>query len=119
MSVISGGRPIVEKRYANPLQDWVKICDSLPQFDSQLAHLSPFISENLAETNTAIIEAISKFLAITTPIVCDLKTSKKGSDRLIELCSFFGADVYLSGPSGRNYLDLKKFEDAKIEVRFF
>lgn len=40
------------------------------------------------------------------------------SDLVLEICQFFGADQYLSGPMGRDYLDLEAFERAEIEVIF-
>lgn len=40
------------------------------------------------------------------------------SDLILNLCKATGADVYLSGPLGRDYLDLPAFEKAGIEVRW-
>lgn len=40
------------------------------------------------------------------------------SKMLINFCKTYGADVYLSGPKGRDYLDLAAFEKDKIEVRY-
>ena len=40
------------------------------------------------------------------------------SDLVLEICMHFGATDYLSGPFGRDYLDLKSFEDAGIRVQF-
>lgn len=54
-----------------------------------------------------------------------LRSSDLGGERLgvkselvLNLCKKLGADVYLSGPYGRNYLDLPTFDKAGIEVRF-
>lgn len=41
-----------------------------------------------------------------------------GSELILNLCKEVGADVYLSGPHGRDYLDLPSFEEAGIEVRW-
>lgn len=38
------------------------------------------------------------------------------SELVLNLCKEMGATVYLSGPLGRNYLDLASFERAGIEV---
>lgn len=40
------------------------------------------------------------------------------SDMNLDICKKLGATVYLSGPFGRNYLDIKSFNDAGIEVQF-
>lgn len=41
-----------------------------------------------------------------------------GSQRILDLCRAAGATTYLSGVSGRDYLDVKAFEEAGIAVEF-
>lgn len=41
------------------------------------------------------------------------------SDLVLNLCRTVEADVYLSGPHGRDYLDLPAFDRAGVEVRWF
>ena len=41
------------------------------------------------------------------------------TDLKIELLKQAGADTYLSGPSGNNYLELEKFPEKGIELKFF
>lgn len=41
------------------------------------------------------------------------------SEGLAEMVAELGGTVWLSGPSGRNYLDEKPFVDRGIQVRFF
>ncbi len=50
----------------------------------------------------------------------DLGGTKLGvkSDLVLNLCKDVGATQYLSGPQGRNYLDLPSFEKAGIEVLY-
>lgn len=38
-----------------------------------------------------------------------------GTDRLVNICKALSADTYLSGPSGRDYLDESKFGDIRVE----
>lgn len=40
------------------------------------------------------------------------------SDLILNICHQLGADSYLSGSLGRNYLELDKFEQAGVAVRF-
>jgi len=42
----------------------------------------------------------------------------ESTERLVNICKAAGADVYLSGAGGRQYMDLELFERAGIEVRF-
>ncbi len=46
------------------------------------------------------------------------KNKKNATDILIELVENVDGNKYLSGPSGKQYLELSKFKDAGIEVEF-
>ena len=61
-----------------------------------------------------------KILGIKTKIISsyELNPKKAKSDLILELCQKVDADQYISGPFGRDYLDLKSFENAGISVRF-
>jgi hypothetical protein len=115
MSVGKGMIPIKDKRYLNPERDWQRIKESLPQFD--LSWLDECIGESLAGMNGRIIESMARRLGITTPIVEDFDTAATATERLAEICRKYGATKYLSGPSGRNYLDAERF--GNINVEFF
>jgi hypothetical protein len=73
----------------------------------------------IAELNHALIEALRALLGITTPWVraSELEAGGSRSELLAGLCVEVGADVYLSGPSGRDYLDPGPFRERGIEVR--
>lgn len=40
------------------------------------------------------------------------------SELILNLCREVQADIYLSGPQGRNYLDTAAFQRANIEIRY-
>lgn len=44
--------------------------------------------------------------------------ASKGSQRILDLCQAAGAKRYISGVSGREYLDLEPFQRAGISVEF-
>ena len=48
----------------------------------------------------------------------ELSPQSKKSDLVLELCKKVGATCYLSGPFGRDYLNVHDFEDSGIELRF-
>ncbi|MGP3966388.1 WbqC family protein [Streptomyces sp. 6N223] len=48
-----------------------------------------------------------------------LRVAGTRSELLVNLCREVGADEYLSGPSGREYLNLPAFAEQGIAVRFF
>jgi len=53
-----------------------------------------------------------------TNILNDYKTSFKGTQRLVDICLHYGANEYLSGVSGRHYLDVSLFRHHGIKVIF-
>ena len=42
----------------------------------------------------------------------------KSTARLVEICKQLGADTYLAGPGGKDYMDMSLFEKANIKVVF-
>lgn len=74
----------------------------------------------LADFNQEIIHYLLAALGIRVEVVrsstLDL-TGRKG-DLMLETCRKLGADAYLSGISGRAYLDEIAFTDAGIALRF-
>ena len=68
------------------------------------------------ETLDPVIEA----MGISTPMRFsrDLEVNERKSDLVLRLCQRAGATTYISGPFGREYLDLPSFERAGIDVLF-
>jgi hypothetical protein len=48
----------------------------------------------------------------------NLNVKSTKTQRLVDICKAIGADVYLSGIGGKNYLDLTLFEKEGIKVEF-
>ena len=71
----------------------------------------------LIDINMDSIEYCRRKLNINTPIVyaSDLDVSGSKSELLANLVNKVGGDVYLSGPSGRDYLELSYFNNIKVE----
>ena len=118
LGVIKGNDPIIEKKYKSPSEDWETIKRRLPHYEKLLNEFDECVNDTLWETNGKIIKLIVKKLCIKTSIQSDYPTDKKRSERLLDICKNFGATKYLSGPSGRNYLDLDLFRRENIEVIF-
>ncbi len=59
-------------------------------------------------------------LAIETPLrsTSEMKAEGAKAELVLNLCREAGADTYLSGPLGRDYLDLKDFAEAGIRLLF-
>jgi hypothetical protein len=121
MSVFKGLDDIVDKRYANHKRDWTKLKKSLYQYSSILDNFDDIIEKNegnLFETNYEIIVKLRDMLGINTEIVKDFPSNLTSSDRLAEICSYYGATHYISGMSGKKYLNIDPFEQSKITISF-
>jgi len=118
MSTKKGLNPINTKTYLNPLKDWNKIKLNLPQYKNILDNLDECINDNLFLTNSKIIEKLTKMLGYNTEILYDYPTDLKSTERLVDICLHYDATEYLSGISGKNYLDLSLFESNGIKIKF-
>lgn len=118
MSVNKGLDPISSKKYLNVKNDWNKIKNKLPKYRNILDLFDDCIDDNLSITNSKIILKIKKLLDIQTEIVYDYPTNLKSTDRLIDICLKNNATTYISGVSGKKYLDLNLFHENNIQVIF-
>ncbi len=77
--------------------------------------------ENLSELNQYMIQRIAtEFLGITTEFrnASEFQVTGSGSERLLKLVSNYQADVYVSGPAAKDYLDEQEFNSAGIAVEY-
>ena len=78
--------------------------------------ITPYNS--IGELNYDLLIKLMRFLNIKKQIIltADLHIDPKlkGTDLLVEICKKVAANTYLSGPSGKNYLELDKFGDIKV-----
>ena len=108
---------IYQKTYISPDSDWQRIKRTigykwLPIFDE-------CIQTSLAKTNSEIILKIIEILASPIKIEFDDEgVYNSPTEKLFEICKKNSATVYLSGPSGRKYLDILEFKKNGIEVKF-
>lgn len=77
-------------------------------------------TNNLAEFNRHAIEFISEWLGLKPRFLCSSELGIEGSStkRLVDLCKYCGADIYVTGLGALNYLDYKQFEDSGILVQY-
>ncbi len=118
MSVNSGLNPIWTKRYLNYEKDFERICKSLPKYQKILNLFEHCIESSLSITNQRIITEVAEQLEIKAQLKNDYETTLTGTERLVHICQNYGATKYLSGVSGKNYMDLSLFDKAGIEVIF-
>ena len=76
--------------------------------------------EWLTNLNTHTVTGLIECLGISTPVerVTDWELSEDPTGRLVDICKQTGAETYLSGAGGQEYLDMPQFEAAGIDVIF-
>ena len=77
--------------------------------------------EKLADLNIFVVRRLAEMLGISTPIhvASELPAfSENPDERLIGIARYFGADTYLAGTGGRDYMNLDKFAQSGITVFF-
>lgn len=74
----------------------------------------------LRDLNVSLIKFFLSKLGIKKNIKLssELGCSGKKGDLIFDICKTVGADTYVSGVSGKNYLDLYRFKQEKISVEF-
>jgi len=93
------------------------------------AHLEPFLEEaylkrewdNLSAMNQHLVTTLARdFLGLATRFEDSSRYALQGAkqERLLELLATMGATTYVSGPSGRDYMDVDAFQRAGIRVVF-
>ena len=105
---------------------WARLSDSYrrhPYFDALAPELEIIFMgahQFLIELNLLLIEFFRRQLGITVRMVRSSTLDVRGSrsELLLSICKCLGADTYLSGPSGRGYLDAAAFEDAGIILEY-
>ena len=74
----------------------------------------------LSELSNAINLHLLNQFSIETKITrsSDLNCTQSKSELVLEICQRYDADIYLSGPLGRDYLNASAFQKAGIEIQF-
>ena len=113
---------IEDMRYMNHAYQWDKIVKGVSRLGKAYRHridmLTPCVAESLADTNANIICEMARWLGIPCEVRGDWPTDALSTDRLVDICLEVNADVYLSGPSGKTYIDETKFSDYGIAVQY-
>lgn len=94
-----------------------------PYYDEHGAALEALLERDwhlLAPLNLATVRFLLERFGIRTPVreAAEIGASDHPTQRLVDICSHLGAEVYLSGAGGQSYLELERFEEAGIRVEF-
>jgi hypothetical protein len=74
----------------------------------------------LVDLNVAVLREVAARLGLSTRLVLasELDLTGSSTELMIGLTKAVGGDVYLSGPTGRRYLEPEQFTDAQLELRY-
>ena len=108
------------RKHANALTTNYGRSPFCEQYAGGLAAVYTMEWERLAELSITLIELVCSHLGIDTPMVrsSELGYDGRSTDALISICKAVGADTYLSGPGGHDYLETERFEAEGISLTF-
>jgi hypothetical protein len=75
--------------------------------------------EFISELNVYLIESIKGLLDMKgkpAVLASDFKLRDEPTDRLIDICKALGADTYLAGKGGADYMNLERFEENGLKL---
>ena len=75
--------------------------------------------EFISELNVYLIETLKGLLDMgdkPSVLSSDFKLSEEPTDRLIDICKALGADTYLAGKGGTDYMDVERFEKNGLKL---
>ena len=91
-------------------------CDYVDYFEELYSHDWDELNSLVGESTKFIRQELG--IHVEQVQSSDLCVNSKKSDLVLEICQRVGANKYLSGPFGRDYLDIRSFEDAGIELLY-
>jgi len=93
------------KAYKKQLEELYQQCDGVSR---------------LSDVNLLFLRGMCDILKINTPLSWSMDYGGSGSktDRLVDICTAANADIYLSGPSARDYIDPELFAEKGIELEY-
>lgn len=107
-----------------------KACRAIEQLYGQAPYFSVFFDELrqilegphelLVELNIPVLHCMLNGFSLDVEVLVSSQVGVpgRGSERILGLCTAVGATTYISGISGRDYLDLDSFQQAGIAVEF-
>jgi hypothetical protein len=104
------------------LQAMVTNYNRAPYFKQVVGILEDAFSKDwefISELNVHLIESLKIMLNLETKRrvhSSDLELRDEPTDRLIDICKALGADTYLAGQGGIEYMDLERFEKSGLKV---
>jgi hypothetical protein len=110
-----------QRQYLGRLENALRSAEHADVVIEPLALMVEEAPARLCELNVRILDWLTDLLDVGTPakLASEFGIEGRSSDLLARLSERVGADIYLSGPSGRQYLDPEPFRARSIAVEYF
>ncbi|AKB17609.1 WbqC family protein [Methanosarcina sp. WWM596] len=109
-----------QEAHFKEINDNYKKAPFYPNFEKDIRRIYGQEYDMLLDINLKLIEFLMKSFEIDTEIIhsSEFGFNSKSTERLVDLVSAVGGDVYLSGPMGKDYLNPQLFDEKNIQVCF-
>ena len=109
-----------QKAHLKEVYDNYRKAPYYPEHGKELCAIYEQQYDLLIDLNMRLIDFLMKSFDIDTEIVysSEFVFKSKSTEKLVDLVNAVGGDVYLSGPMGKNYLDIESFNNEDIQVIF-
>tara|TARA_R110002072_G_scaffold33696_17_gene101888 strand:- start:19169 stop:19873 length:705 start_codon:yes stop_codon:yes gene_type:complete len=110
------------KEYENILKTIESFYKKCPYFNDYFLDIASFFQKeytSLSELNIDLLKYFLKILNIETEIHISSKLTVDEIDpnkRLLKICQLFGAENYIAGMGGKNYMHIDLFQNNDIEI---
>ena len=108
------------KKMLNRMRESYRTAPCFEPYFSELDDLLSTPAASLADLNLSLIRWVCRHLDIQTPLGFSRDYHPRGTktERVVSILRQVGATVYLSGPTGANYLVPHLFEEAGVHLAY-
>ncbi|HTA62679.1 MAG TPA: WbqC family protein [Bacteroidia bacterium] len=109
-----------QKKHISSLQGSYSRAKYFDEFKERVFSLYENQSNFISEINISFIKAICEMLEIKTQIIDSRELNLEGDRnmKLVNACKKLNADIYISGPAAKNYLQTDLFNKESIDVEW-
>jgi hypothetical protein len=108
------------EKHKNMIHHSYARADYYPTYKNEIMEIFNHKFETISDLNIFAINLIGKVLEIPTKFYNskDLGMLGNKDDKLIAICKKINADIYLSGPAAKDYIQNEKFEREGINLEY-
>ena len=120
VAINHAGSPRWREKYWGTLEQAYRRAPFWNDYSGELRETLWTETSSLAALNIRLIQLLLRWFSIEVRMIrsSEIEATGSRSELLLDICRRTGADRYLSGISGREYLDTALFSSAGIAVQF-